>query len=74
MLVFTAFLTFPDPDGLVAAAAREEGARARVGYALALRLVPLEQTDALPFSGCAGCALVVRIIYRLLPNSDVCIK
>jgi hypothetical protein len=76
--------TLPDPDALVAAAAREERAARRVRDALALRLVALEQARALPLPAPHHTAsfsfalvhvhvavIVVAIAAALLPDPDV---
>ena len=76
MLIFTASFTFPNPDGLVAAAAREKGARARVCYALALRLMTLKRSHAIPSRFSVPSFTIsqtisfIFVLYFSLPYSD----
>ena len=60
--------TFPDPDGLVATAAREERARSRPGDTFAFGLVALEDAHAFPF---AGRLVLVFALALAFPDADV---
>lgn len=66
--------TFPDPHRLIATAAREEVPRSRVGNALALCLVSLQQAHALPLGRRVDRTSLAVSVLLLCPYPDVRVK